>query len=422
MIVIKKASYIDMRLRKLEVLGLSLLLVGMLAGCQSLAETAPSASQTLEAPIKANTGVVAEGHILPRANVSLSPGIGGQVVQLLVAEGDAVKPGQVLVQLDDAQLRAAVAEAESNLQVAQARLAQTKAGATAEQVAVAEAAVAVAASGVKSAEGAVASARANLARIQSGPTAEELAIAQHRIEAAKNALWSSQAQRDLICGQPSKASCDGAQAAVQQADEGVRIAELQLQQLQRGASQQEVAMAEAQVQQTLGQLEGAKSGLAQAQASLAEVKKGTPQEAIAVVAAQAAQAQTAVERAKVALVDTQLRAPMSGQVVSLDTKLGERVTPGTPIVQLADLSTWQVETKDLTEIEVVHVAVGQKVTIIPDALPDAQLTGTVEAIHDVFEEKRGDVTYTVRIRFANDADLPLRWGMTVKVRFDQTGQ
>jgi multidrug resistance efflux pump len=405
--------------RFMRILSLFLLML-FAAGCQSVAQTAqPNADPTLNAPIKASAGVVAEGRILPRQSVRVAPSIGGDVVQLLVAEGDTVKPGQVLLRLNDAQFRAALAEAESGLQVAQARLGQIKAGATTEQVAVAEAAVTVAQSGVKAAEGGVATARANLARLRSGATAEEIAIAQRRIEAAKNALWSSQAQRDVACAQPGgKAACDAAQGAVQQAEEGVRIAELQLQQAQRGASPQEIAVADAQVQQALGELDGAKSGVAQAEAALAQVKKGTPQEAIAVAEAQVAQAQTGVERTRVALADTELRAPIAGQVVALDAKLGEKVAPGVPAVQLADLSAWQVETKDLTEIEVVRVAVGQKVTIVPDALPDAKIAGTVEAIQDVFGERQGDVTYTVRIRFTHDEGLPLRWGMTVKVHFE----
>jgi multidrug resistance efflux pump len=407
-----------MSLRFVRIVGL---LIGVLfaAGCQSVAQTAPpSADPTLNAPIRASVGVVAEGRIMPRQSVRVSPSIGGDVVQLLVAEGDVVRPGQVLLRLNDAPFRAALAEATSGLQVAQARLAQIKVGATVEQVAVAEAAVAVAQSGVKSAEGGVASARANLARLHSGASAEEIAIAQRRIEAAKNALWSSQAQRDLACSQPGgKAACDAAQGAVHQAEEGQHIAELQLLQLQRGASPQDIAVVEAQVQQALGQLDGARSGVAQAEAALAQVKSGTPQVAIAVAEAQVAQAQAAVERSQVALTDTELRAPIAAQVVALDAKLGEKVAPGVPAVQLADLSAWQVETKDLTEIEVVRVAVGQKVTIVPDALPDVQIAGIVESIQDVFGERQGDVTYTVRIRFTNDEGLPLRWGMTVKAHF-----
>jgi multidrug resistance efflux pump len=77
-----------------------------------------------------------------------------------------------------------------------------------------------------------------------------------------------------------------------------------------------------------------------------------------------------------------------------------------------------VETDDLTEIEVVDVKVGQKVTVVADALPEVEMTGTVEEINQMFEEKRGDITYTVRISLDNP-DSRLRWGMTVVVTFQK---
>jgi multidrug resistance efflux pump len=87
-------------------------------------------------------------------------------------------------------------------------------------------------------------------------------------------------------------------------------------------------------------------------------------------------------------------------------------------MRIADLSRLYVETDDLTEIEVVDIKVGQKVTVVADALPGVEMTGTVESISQVYEEKRGDVTYTVRILLDNP-DPRLRWGMTVVVTFEE---
>jgi hypothetical protein len=64
------------------------------------------------------------------------------------------------------------------------------------------------------------------------------------------------------------------------------------------------------------------------------------------------------------------------------------------------------------------VASGQGVTVVPDALPGVTLTGTVESISDVFEEKRGDITYTASI-LLDGIDPRLRWGMTVVITFDE---
>jgi hypothetical protein len=45
-----------------------------------------------------------------------------------------------------------------------------------------------------------------------------------------------------------------------------------------------------------------------------------------------------------------------------------------------------------------------------------ELKGVVDAIKDLSEEKRGDVTYTTTI-LLDQADPRLRWGMTVSVDF-----
>ena len=90
--------------------------------------------------------------------------------------------------------------------------------------------------------------------------------------------------------------------------------------------------------------------------------------------------------------------------------------PGLPLVTLAQPNEWEVLTDNLTEIEVPQVSVGQAVTIVPDALPDVMLNGKVTEIAQLFEEKRGDITYTVKVALG-DNDPRLLWGMTVLVTF-----
>lgn len=81
---------------------------------------------------------------------------------------------------------------------------------------------------------------------------------------------------------------------------------------------------------------------------------------------------------------------------------------------LADFSTWQIETDDLTELDVVKVKEGSSASIEFDALPDVKLTGTVVQIKPVGVNKQGDITYTVVIR-PNEHDDRLRWNMTATV-------
>lgn len=66
----------------------------------------------------------------------------------------------------------------------------------------------------------------------------------------------------------------------------------------------------------------------------------------------------------------------------------------------------------------VDIEIEQTVSIVPDALPEITLTGSVESIGDKFEEKRGGITYTTRI-LVEEVDPRLRWGMTVLVTFSE---
>ncbi len=71
--------------------------------------------------------LTAVGTLQPVARVSVAAQEEGVVNKVLVREGDAVRAGELLVQLDDRQLRAQLAEAEASTEEAQARWRRTQA-------------------------------------------------------------------------------------------------------------------------------------------------------------------------------------------------------------------------------------------------------------------------------------------------------
>jgi multidrug resistance efflux pump len=104
-------------------------------------------------------------------------------------------------------------------------------------------------------------------------------------------------------------------------------------------------------------------------------------------------------------------------VADVSVDVGQQVDPQTVAVSITDPNQWIVETNDLTELEVVNLAVGQKVTMVPDALPDIKLAGTIQTISNAFTKQGGDIVYNVRILVDNPVDPRLRWGMTVEATF-----
>jgi len=133
---------------------------------------------------------------------------------------------------------------------------------------------------------------------------------------------------------------------------------------------------------------------------------------------QLAFAKVNLDAAKDALSSYVIIAPFDGVVADVNVKVGEQVTSDTRAVSIADFSTWIVETTDVTELEVVKLSVGQTVTLVPDALPELTINGTVTEISQSYTQQGGDILYTVRVAVA-DADPRLKWGMTVEATFHE---
>jgi len=104
-------------------------------------------------------------------------------------------------------------------------------------------------------------------------------------------------------------------------------------------------------------------------------------------------------------------------VVSIDIKPGEYVRPGQAAIVLADLTNLQIETTDLSELNVAAVAIGQPALVYVEAL-DKELPGQVTAISPIFEIIGGDVVFRVTIRLQEQPSA-LRWGMSADVRINQ---
>ena len=88
---------------------------------------------------------------------------------------------------------------------------------------------------------------------------------------------------------------------------------------------------------------------------------------------------------------------------------------GDKAITMGDFSKWQIETDDLTEIDVVNVKAGRSVNVKVDALPDEKFEGKVVRVNPRSETKAGDVTYTVLLDITSGDSSKLMWGMTTFV-------
>ena len=150
---------------------------------------------------------------------------------------------------------------------------------------------------------------------------------------------------------------------------------------------------------------------------VAQAQVNSAQSANALAQSQADAAQAALDTTKAQAVNYAIVAPFAGTVMTLDIDPGEYAAPGIEVLRLADTSTWQVQTTDLTELNIASVQVGSRVTMTFDAIPGLELPGKVSNIRAYGDTKQGDIVYTVIVT-PDQQDARLRWNMTAKVNIE----
>lgn len=457
-----------------------LFLITFVAAFQASAEanTAVSKESKAGGPM-AQTGsgrvIANEGLVEPLTFVNLSFQIAGTVSEIRVVEGEQVQAGDVLIQLDDSDLRLALTQAEARLTSAESGLEAAQ-----NQLRLAEAGVAAAEAGVVSAE-------TNLQLIQAGPRPEEIAAAEASIQAAESAVSQAVGSRDMALNVTSEADIFAAEAQVARAyselrrleedydtilttcftvPDGSEICPLygpveeetrdqlaaarlryqaavqNLEAVQQGPTTAQQRAAAGGISVAVAQRDAAEAQLALLLAgatpeeiTIADLRVREAEVGVALAQAEVAGAAAAVQQADVAVVHAQanvnsiqaaldrstLLAPYDGEVSRISASVGQLVQPGSPLLLLADFSGWLVKTTDLTEVDVSSVVAGAPVVARLDAIPGETIGGVVTKVALISDESRGDVAYEAEILLDDAHDLPIRWGMTafVEIEVDQ---
>lgn len=274
--------------------------------------------------------------------VLVAPQVAGRIARLHAREGMALRAGEVVAQLDAADYELRRAEAEASLSYAQAQFDLVTAGSRDEDIQRAKAQVREAEAMSRAAES-----------------------DRKRIEEVFEKGSATLKQRD-----DSRAGADRAAAALDAAQQ-------QLARLTRGSRQEEIRMAQAQLD------------LAKARLALA---------------------------AK-AIADCTVRAPMDGTVTTRVREEGEVVGVGMPLVTLSRLDeVWLTLFVDETRLAAVKV--GQPAWVMVDG-SDRRIEGKVTFVSPEAEftprnvqtrEERAKLVYRVRVTVSN-SDRMLKPGM-----------
>ena len=368
-----------------------------LTGCSVF--TAPTEEVVVPTAV-VEESVSAEGNLVPADYIMLSFGVAGQVSEVLVEEGDWVEEDQVLARIGDTETLEAQVMA-ANLAVLQAQQTLDNLTENADLI------TAQSQIDLVTAQQALVTAEQAWDLVDTDDFREKLDDARIEMEDAEADLEDAQADleeyADLDEDNPSRIAAEDAVEEAQQTYDEARWPYEDL--------QNRFDLAEAQ-------LTAAQEALAEAESRAEATADGPDPDDLALANAQLDQAKSQQVAAEKALTEAELKAPMAGKLVQLDLTVGEKTSPGIIVAILIDDSQWYVETNDLTEDEVVKINEGQEVQITFDALPGQIYQGEVESIGEVFQERYGDITYVVRIRLLEGADN-LRWGMTAEVEFPE---
>ena len=248
--------------------------------------------------------------------------------------------------------------------------------------------------------------------VQDGETVQAGQVLARLEDSPEAVLALARAQQEVLAAQQALDTLrSSAEVTLAQAQVAVFTSQNQLEAAQEAFDADATDENQALLDQAAALLEQAEANLAELDAN-----DGIDPDLLAAATARLLSAEAGAASAQAALDALQLKSTLAGAVVDLSLQPGQRVAAGQPGITIADFSTWVVETQNLTEIELVSVAVGQQVEIVLDALPDLTLRGEVTHINARYTEARGDITYTATIALS-ETDARMRWGMTAAVQF-----
>jgi HlyD family secretion protein len=304
-----------------------------------------------------------------------------------------------------------------------------------------------------------------LDQLLADPDEQAVEIARLNWEIAKSHLWQAQLERDAIAGNTGAPAYQKelAKAEVGAAEFLARIAQLEYELAGKGATSEDIRVAQAAVQQAEAQRDRAlgaqkvqaigqemlRAQIGQAEEQLAQAiatqeaytitldilaagveaarlelealrawenpyLDPAPPEDIAQARARLRQAELSVAQLELQLRGAELRAPFDGVISVVHLHPGEWGTPGVAVVEIIDTTRWYVETRNVSELTIGQVTAGQEAQVQVLALRGETLCGRVATISPVAVVQQGDTTYTLMIEL-EPTDLNLRPGMNAQV-------
>lgn len=324
--------------------------------------------------------------------------VGGRIAKLAAVEGQAVKAGDLLLELEPFDLKERLAEAQAKLAQQQAQLARVEAGARTEEIA-----------------GATAKRdqlKANLDKLKAGPRPQEIAEAEALLTQAIALRELAKAtyervSRTFAARNASQEEMDQATNQLRNAEATVTVREQQLALLREGTRKEDITAAEAQ--------------LAEAEQALALLKNGSRAEDIAAARAAVEAQKSAVGALQQGIEELRVVSPADATVEAVDIRPGDLLPANAPALTILDRSELWV--RAYVPENRMNLQNGQKVRVTVDSYPGKTFDGTLTFLSRQAEftpgnvqtpEERSKQVFRIRVTLS-DPEHILRAGMAADV-------
>jgi len=367
--------------KKSALIATTLLLSVALAGCGGgEAPAAPTSAQqatpvqvakVTKGSINDSTGII--GSFAPKETAQVSPKISGKIQSINLTVGQKVNKGDTLFTIDQKDLQDSIKQSQESYQVALANLKQAESGA---------------AQSVQQAESSVDQAKSALVQQDNTITQAQTSLvdAQSSVRDAQNTL--NRNQQLFSAGALSQSELEQSQIAHRRALTAVENAQITLHNAQTSKESAQTTYSNAQKSLRLAQQ---KTGIDVARASVNQAK-------------------SSLDTARSQLVDSVVKAPISGTISVVTGTQGQMVSAQSAVATIANTNPI-IAKVNVSESELLKLQVGSSVTVGVDSL-DKRIEARVSAVNPVMDNDLK--AYPVEISVPNGAG-ELKSGMVVTV-------
>ncbi|MBI5207014.1 MAG: efflux RND transporter periplasmic adaptor subunit [Candidatus Firestonebacteria bacterium] len=332
-------------------------------------------------------------------DVKISAKIPGKVTKVFFDEGDYVKDGDILFQIEDTEINIQLRQALMSIKSTEVLINKARMG-----IKLMDDKIAVM---LKQSEAGVEVQKAIFTKVKAGARQEEKDQAKLGVEQAHITLDNAKTSYERLeklfkSGTVPKPQYEVAKLQYDLAESRLKLSKEMQNLIEAGARDEDKAAAEASLNASQAALEMVET---------TKQEKTILEEDIKNLEIHLSQARLAQELIQTTLENTKITSPMSGVVIKKTINHGEMTAPGVPVFFISKLDPLKLKT-EIPENEISKIKIGLLAELVLDAYPDKIFTGKISHINPILNPNSR--TCGIEIKITNSSGL-LKPGMFSRI-------